>query len=100
MTYAEMIALPDSYGASDLENDENDGSTDENAPPTPRPSLIKHQPSSLHRQCTTSISITAIPILLQGQTAMKLTSLSTCKVLPDTPLWNHQVRPWQRRLKP
>src|SRR5271154_1524354 len=46
MTYAEMIALPDSYGASDLENDENDGSTDENATPTPRPSLIKRQPSS------------------------------------------------------
>src|SRR5271154_4514073 len=46
MTYAEMIALPDSYGASDLENDENDGSTDENATPTPRPNLIKRQPSS------------------------------------------------------
>jgi hypothetical protein len=46
MTYAEMIALPDNYGASELGNDESDGSTDEDATPTPRPSLIKRQPSS------------------------------------------------------
>src|SRR6202451_323980 len=47
MTYAEMIALPDNYGASDLGTDESDGSTDEDhATPTPGPSLIKRQPSS------------------------------------------------------
>jgi hypothetical protein len=46
MTFAEMIALPDSHGASDLGNDESNASTDEDATPTPRPSVIKRQPSS------------------------------------------------------
>ena len=46
MTYSEMIALPDNYGAGGFEDGESNSATDGSLPPTPTPRPIKrHQPS-------------------------------------------------------